>query len=419
MSQIANLLPRDVGDHIEKVNKQFTNDEEIFYWMYTEGIHESQSIKRYLFFLSTMSRIFQEINIYFEETNQGRENKKDYRSVQTTPEEMLLISQYLYYLDSYGIGGDVLECGCFKGYSSCCLSWACDFLGRKLIVADSFEGLPAIKHCCYETGDFKESMENVKKNVKTLGKIKNVEFIKGWFSKSLLNFDRQICLLWMDVDLYGSAQDVLNGVFQRLTHGGVIFSHEFNPSQIENGLIKQNSNQEVMKAIGNFMNNNNVHYKTCYVTGFMGLVVPNIDMPKYKLIETVMGMQDALNPSIISSLAKVNANMQYSVDLIRVMPENKILEIEGWAVDDVLKDSARGVIINIDGNFFSTTYGFERRDVAIAHRNIKYTYSGFKARIDVSYLEYGKHHLSLLMVSKNKTNYVESQKVNFIIKNPL
>ena len=38
--------------------------------------------------------------------------------------------------------GDVVECGCYCGASTANLSLACALTGRKLIVCDSFEGLP-------------------------------------------------------------------------------------------------------------------------------------------------------------------------------------------------------------------------------------------------------------------------------------
>lgn len=57
---------------------------------------------------------------------------------------MIPIAIYLYYLKSNGVNGKVLECGVFKGGSTCCLSHICDYLDLELIAADSFEGLPAM-----------------------------------------------------------------------------------------------------------------------------------------------------------------------------------------------------------------------------------------------------------------------------------
>ncbi len=38
--------------------------------------------------------------------------------------------------------GVVVECGCWLGGSTACLSVICDYAGRDLVVYDSFEGLP-------------------------------------------------------------------------------------------------------------------------------------------------------------------------------------------------------------------------------------------------------------------------------------
>ncbi len=154
-------------------------------WMVQEGILRSQAVRKYLFFLSTMSGIFEQIYAHFLKENRGREGKKDETAVATSPDEMLFIARSLYLLDSYGVTGSVLECGCFKGFSTCCLSWVCDFLGRNLIVADSFQGLPEVEHTFYEKGDFRGDFEGVVSTVSTLGRPECIRFVKGWFSESL------------------------------------------------------------------------------------------------------------------------------------------------------------------------------------------------------------------------------------------
>lgn len=121
-------------------------------WMIRDGIRQSPAVRKYLSYLSIMSSIFELIFAFFLKENPGREGKKDELAVATSPDEMLFIARSLYILDSYGVKGAVLECGCFKGFSSCCLSWACDYLGRDLIVADSFQGLPDVEHTFYDPG---------------------------------------------------------------------------------------------------------------------------------------------------------------------------------------------------------------------------------------------------------------------------
>lgn len=50
---------------------------------------------------------------------------------------LLPIASYLYALRSYGLSGNLLECGAFKGSSTACLSIACDLLQTRLFCADS------------------------------------------------------------------------------------------------------------------------------------------------------------------------------------------------------------------------------------------------------------------------------------------
>jgi hypothetical protein len=135
---------------------------------------------------------------------------------------MIPIAIYLYYLKSYGVRGKVLECGVFKGGSTCCLSIICDYLNLELIAADSFEGLPS-SDGYYGKGDFKGSFDEVQSNLERLGKPEAVTFAKGWFNESLKNFSEHLMLVWLDVDLKQSVIDVLTETFHRLDPQGVIF----------------------------------------------------------------------------------------------------------------------------------------------------------------------------------------------------
>jgi len=253
------ILTHSLHSTKEKPLKKENDEFEI--WLIKEGYRESSEIRRYLAFLLKISKIFNEIYKTFKKINPERINKKDYNSIQISPQELLYIARYLYFLNSYGVAGDVLECGCFKGFSSCCLSWVCNFLGKKLIIADSFEGLPINyettgKKSYYRPHDFKGDLEEVKENINRFGKPDQVEFIKGWYNKSLLKFNYSICLLIMDVDLYGSAKDILNNIFAKLVKGGIIFSHEFSKIALDE---------------------NNINYKAKYLIGDLGIVIPYIN----------------------------------------------------------------------------------------------------------------------------------------------
>ena len=100
--------------------------------------------------------------------------------------------------------GDVVECGCFCGASTASLSLACALTGRKLIVCDSFQGLPKPKageaydiradfedYFIWEEGEFgsEGGLEGVKSNVAKFGNIEVCRFVEGYFSDSLPDLD--------------------------------------------------------------------------------------------------------------------------------------------------------------------------------------------------------------------------------------
>src|SRR6185295_4349374 len=118
--------------------------------------------RRYLFFLKSLYETFHAIEECFPRSSGGP------GGVGTSPEEMLHVANHLYLLASGGVPGLLLECGCYKGFSSACLSHACAFLGRDLVVADSFAGLPpgGFGEEGYRPGDFRGRRDEVEANVR-------------------------------------------------------------------------------------------------------------------------------------------------------------------------------------------------------------------------------------------------------------
>ena len=214
------------------------------------------------FYLSTMERIYTSI---FEEMYE--ENKDaigdDQYTVATSVEEMLYITRYLYLLDKLNVDGDVLECGCFKGFSSSCLSWATSYIGKTFIVADSFQGLPDVGHEIYKPHEYRGDFDLVTGNIRDYGVIRNVDFIRGWYRDSLKGFDRDLSMIWMDVDLYESVISVLNNTYDKLSKDGVILSHEFRDDI---------TTSEVFVAIQNFFQAKEIEIKIERLVGNLGVV---------------------------------------------------------------------------------------------------------------------------------------------------
>lgn len=226
-----NWLPRDLVEGI-RTGALLSPDaaaEDVVEWMCTPEAMALPATHRYVSYLKCLHETFcataEVFDLRSPRDSAGR--KEHLRHV--GPREMLFIANSLYILESYGVSGCVLECGTSHGFSTCCLSHACARLGRSLYAADSFEGLPptGLEEKFFEQGDYAASLDEVKATVSHLGRPGSVRYIKGWFAESLKDWSEEIAILWMDVDLYESAQDVLKNVFGKLSRQGMVFTHEF------------------------------------------------------------------------------------------------------------------------------------------------------------------------------------------------
>jgi O-methyltransferase len=195
-----------------------------------------------------MSLGFRFVSDHFDPINHLVDpSAKDYRAQATSPDEMLCIANHLYVLQTRGVLETLIECGCFKGFSTCCLSQACAWLGVKMHVFDSFEGLPSSASDYYSEGDFRAPIDEVLDNVRTFGQLAAVELHQGFFSQTLPYFTEPVGCIWMDVDLKSSAQDVM-ALLPRLPVESCVFSHEL-PSEAFVGGKPQPTVSEVLPPL--------------------------------------------------------------------------------------------------------------------------------------------------------------------------
>jgi len=126
------------------------------------------------------------------------------------------------------ISGNIIECGTWKGGSAVNLSLVCKIVKRKLIIFDSFEGLPKSKPNDYDVLEGKHlgTLEEVKNNIHKYGDIQSCEFVKGWFEKTLPNYHDPILLAFLDVDLRDSLNTCVKNIWPNLTDNGFIFIDE-------------------------------------------------------------------------------------------------------------------------------------------------------------------------------------------------
>jgi hypothetical protein len=244
-------------------------------WLMSDEGRGDPGVCQWINFLAAHYAQFRIIQELFPKVNPGRQSMKDQSCILTNPEEMLVIANHLFLLRSHGVEGTVLECGCFKGYSSCCLSIACRRLGYPLIIADSFAGLPPVpdevgEDNYYQAGDFAGARVEVEQNLRTFGDPVGVELVEGWFSATLKGWSRPLALLWLDVDLWSSTMDVLNPCLPALDPRGAVFSHEFLADYIKDSkIIERNA---AAGAIAQVMREHDPDYRAIFARGNLAIV---------------------------------------------------------------------------------------------------------------------------------------------------
>lgn len=135
--------------------------------------------------------------------------------------------------------GSIVEAGCYVGGSTANLSVVCAMTGRKLLVFDSFQGLPEPKdydrwhHAVhaghtdvYFKGRFAAAREVVEQNVSRFGNIEVCEFRAGYYSETMPNVNEPIVMAFLDVDLIDSLKPCLTGLWPNLSPGGRVYTHE-------------------------------------------------------------------------------------------------------------------------------------------------------------------------------------------------
>jgi O-methyltransferase len=130
-----------------------------------------------------------------------------------------------------GEAGYVVECGTWKGGSAANLSLICKIVGRKLLIYDSFEGLPEPdprdnEGKLYSKGDYRGTLEEVKRNISRHGAIDSCEFIRGWFEETLPRLERPVLLAFIDVDLEASLHTCVRYLWSKLVPNGYMFIDE-------------------------------------------------------------------------------------------------------------------------------------------------------------------------------------------------
>ncbi|MBS1543390.1 MAG: hypothetical protein JST14_07130 [Bacteroidetes bacterium] len=137
----------------------------------------------------------------------------------------------------------VVEAGCWYGGSSAKISLACEYMGYKLLIYDSFEGVeyasPDYEESIY-FGQYVASEKIVIENIAKYGSVRACEIKKGWFEQTFKNFDRQVIVAYIDCDLAKGTLEVLQGIKDNLLLGYRIFTQDYHISSVRRALADVN-----------------------------------------------------------------------------------------------------------------------------------------------------------------------------------
>jgi hypothetical protein len=149
-----------------------------------------------------------------------------------------------------GIKGDLIETGVWRGGATIFMRAILKAHGvtdRTVWVADSFEGLPAIKakdalytQDAIDVAGMNEggplelglavSLQRVKENFAQFDLLDDqVRFLKGWFSDTLPTAPiKKLAILRLDGDMYQSTMDSLNALYSKVSEGGYVIVDDYN-----------------------------------------------------------------------------------------------------------------------------------------------------------------------------------------------
>jgi O-methyltransferase len=139
------------------------------------------------------------------------------------------------------IPGDLIETGVWRGGATLLMRGflaAHQITDRTVWVADSFAGLPVPSHEADAGYDFSATVAPVlaisRREVEDLFRRYDllddqVEFLEGWFSKTLPSAPiQQLALMRLDGDLYESTMDAITALYDKLAPGGFVIIDDYN-----------------------------------------------------------------------------------------------------------------------------------------------------------------------------------------------
>jgi hypothetical protein len=204
-------------------------------------------------YLDLMKRVL--TNIIYEDPNAGpwqppgfdqqlRENGEDWPLSAHTMIGMKRLDNLQFCVETAiaeSIPGDLIETGVWRGGAAIFMRAvlkAHDVTDRRVLVADSFEGLPPPDPARFphDAGDRHHEysylavpLEEVRGNFERYGLLDDqVVFVKGWFRDTLPSVPTAaLAVLRLDGDMYESTWDALTNLFPKLSVGGYVIVDDY------------------------------------------------------------------------------------------------------------------------------------------------------------------------------------------------
>jgi O-methyltransferase len=139
-----------------------------------------------------------------------------------------------------GIGGDLVECGVWRGGMIAALTETVG-RGRRVHLFDSFEGLPPAKDIDGKSAlawqkntgadnyyDNCKAEESFARSAMKHSGHKDISIYKGWFEQTLGSFDgKEIAILRLDGDWYDATMTCMSQLFPRVARGGIVILDDY------------------------------------------------------------------------------------------------------------------------------------------------------------------------------------------------
>lgn len=192
--------------------------------------------------------IYEDSNINSQQplsyVRQLRENGQDWPCIAHTMIGMKRLDNLQYCVEKViteEIPGDLIETGVWRGGAAIfmrAILKAYDVTDRRVLAADSFEGLPApnplqfpqdANDAHHKVDYLAVPLDEVKANFERYGLLdEQVVFIKGWFRDTLPNVPADsFAVLRLDGDMYESTWDALTNLFPKLSVGGYVIIDDY------------------------------------------------------------------------------------------------------------------------------------------------------------------------------------------------